>query len=167
MTIRVLSAMLSISVIFTACRRDRTNEFDVFDPDYISPPAGDAAVIGVYYDPYGYLVGVQVGMLFVEECPRSFSIEHIFYAADTPLDTMGMTITSGTGSYGIEIYSNGPWPIGSYSLRYYWGDIAVGACVFNVVDMDGRLVVEGFDSRRPRPVTGPSYRKDVDLTVGD
>jgi len=140
---------LLLSVIFCllSCR-ERTNQFDICDDDFVSPPPppiGLAWVTQGYYDPNtGYLVGVQIEVDFVEEFERTLSITHIFYQDISERLHEDFAIKNGTTSYTIDIiYASGHFPIGSYCLKIYFAEIAIGACPFSVVAKDNHLVIEG------------------------
>lgn len=53
-------------------------------------------------------------------------------------------VTTGITRYAVDIY--GPYEVGDYCLKIYFGGMPIGSCPFSIVDETGGLIVEG-DSR--------------------
>jgi len=149
MKIKFLCILLIGILAFTGCKRDRTNQFDVCNEDFTTPPPLWYGWVpyGYYYQ--GYLVGVQIEFVFAEGFARTLGIKHIFYQNGSECLNQDFPIESGTESYTISINYGGPMPLGEYCLKLLFGEISVGAAKFSVVDTSGKLVIQGTSNYLP------------------
>jgi hypothetical protein len=70
---------------------------------------------------------------FIENLTRNVPITHVFYEDVTERLRIGFGIEPGTRTYSIAIYYGGPFPLGEYNLRLFWGEIGIAVCMFSVV----------------------------------
>ena len=140
--------MLALLLLLLSCR-ERVSQLDIMSDDFVSPPPIDAEVTGLYYQG-GYLVGIQFTMLFAEPCEGNVDVTNVFFQDISERLRTVSTIRTGDQQYVLEIF--GPYELGDYSLRLFFGEIAIGARIFSIVQENGRMVIDdvlevrkGFD----------------------
>lgn len=141
---KVQIKILGLILLFLISCRERNNMFDVGSDGFIPPPPIDNTwVSALYYDPSsGYLIGVQIQIDFAEAFEKDLVISHEFYQDISIRTEFNADITTGTTSYAVEIY--GPYEVGGYRLKIYFGGMPIGSCPFSIVGETGRLIVEGI-----------------------
>jgi hypothetical protein len=136
---RLIYILPTIILCLVTCR-ERTNLFDIHDEDFTAPPHIWAAwVSGVYYDIYGNLCGVRMQIDFTDRFEKDLPLYHEFYEGTSLRTEIEFTGQLGTIAYAVEVF--GPYGVGDYYLKIFFGEIPIGACYFRVVLNDGRLEI--------------------------
>jgi hypothetical protein len=131
-------------ITFSLSCRERTNIFDIGADDFVSPPhLGQLEIDSTYYDPHdSTLIGIKFIVPCTEPFQRTLPLVHRLYYSDTIM-LLEHTADVPEGTILYSIYVFGPYELGEYSLRHYFGEMPIGAGFFRVVDWPGRLIVEG------------------------
>ncbi|MGB3477723.1 MAG: hypothetical protein WBB67_01025 [bacterium] len=146
--------LLPLIIFCIVSCRERTNVFDILDEDFMAPPhIWDTWVSGVYYDPYGYLVGVRMQIDFTDRFEKALPLYNEFYQDVSLRTEVQVDAGIGTITYSVEIF--GPYEVGDYCLKIYFGEMPIGACRFDVISDDGRLTIQNVSTYTmdlPKPI---------------
>ena len=142
---RLFYTLPIIIFCFMTCR-DRTSLFDIRGEDFTAPPhIWDTWVSGVYYDVYGQLCGVRMQIDFTDRFEMDLPLYHMFYHETSLRNEIEFVIEIATLAYSVEVF--GPYQVGDYYLKIYFGEIPIGACYFRVVSNDGRLEIQNVEQQ--------------------
>jgi len=139
-----IKMMLALILLLLSCR-ERVSQLDIMSDDFVSPPPTDAEVTGLYYQA-GNLVGIQFTMLFAEASQGNVDVTNVFFQDISERLRTVTTIHTGDQHYVIEIF--GPYELGDYSLRQFFGEIAIGARIFSIVQEKGQMVIHSVPEVR-------------------
>ncbi len=137
--------LVCFMAVFFSCH-ERNNIFDVGADDFVPPPHITQLFLNrLYYDTQdSILVGIRFLLPCTEAFERTLPITHRLYYSDTVmLVEHTEEVLSGTWAFYVEIF--GPYEVGMYSLRHYFGGLPVGAGYFGVVPGPPGLTVEGVN----------------------
>ncbi len=132
--------LLSLFLFSAISCHERNNIYDIGNDNFVAPPHLDAWPAVLYYDPQGYLVGIGFQIEFTAQATRNFVIHHSFYQDISLRTNFETEVTRGSIGYTVDIF--GPYEIGPYSLRFNFGGVAIGACIFEIVAENDVLVVK-------------------------
>jgi hypothetical protein len=143
---KYLKILLLILIFLSACR-ERVNQFDPQSESFRSPPpifftwptAG-------WYNADGYLVGIRIQVDFVESFPSTLSIMNILYRGANELTRTGVVVPDGYDSYTVDLIYGSIMDLGDYCVQIYFGEMAIGSCVFTVIALNGNLVIDGVST---------------------
>ena len=136
-----LSYIVPIIMLCMITCRERTSLFDIQDEDFIAPPhVWDTWVSYVYYDVYGQLCGVRMQIDFTDRFEKDLPLYHEFYQGTSLRTEIESTAELGILAYSVEVF--GPYEVGDYYLKIYFGEIPISACYFRVILSDGQLEIE-------------------------
>lgn len=143
---RNLKLFLLLLCVITC--RERTNLFDPGNENFTAPPPFWYAMpTAGWYTQQGYLIGIQLEVNFVDQFSRSLPIENIMYQGISELASAGIAVPLGASSYEVDLISSSIMDVGDYSVEIYFGEIAIGSCLFSVVeDTANRLIVENVST---------------------
>ncbi len=137
-------------LLLLSCR-ERNNIYDIGSDGFTYPPhIWVAWPIGGWYDSLGYLVGVRVEVNFTDNFEKSLPLWHEFYYENNLLTEFEFIVRSGNDTYYVDIF--GPYVIGFYDLKIYFGDCPIGACKFEVTPFNDRTTLYGM------PILGNSAK---------
>lgn len=105
------------------------------------PPIALAWPTEAFYDTTGQLIGIRIQIDFADEFEKNLILTHMFYQDISLRTEFDLEVNTGTISYAVEIY--GPYQVGDYCLKIYFGEMPIGSCPFSIVSETGRLIVEG------------------------
>jgi len=137
---KIAIASLTLLLFAALSCHERNNIYDIGNDSFESPPHLDAWPAVGYYDPQGYLVGIGFQIEFTDQVKRNFVIHHSFYQDMSLRTNFKMDVIRGSIGYTVDIF--GPYEIGPYSLRFNFGGMAIGACIFEVIQGNGVLVIQ-------------------------
>jgi len=136
-----LLMLLALVASWISGCHERTNVFDILDEDFKTPPhIWLAYASGAYYDTLGYLIGVHIDINFTDDFEKTLPLYHEFYQDVSLRLEIDYDAPVGTNSYYVEIF--GPYEVGEYCLKIYFGNIPIGACLFQVVSEGDRLKIK-------------------------
>jgi hypothetical protein len=152
--------ILPIIILCLVTCRERTNIYDICDEDFVAPPHIWAAWVSVvYYNANGLLCGVRMQIDFTDPFEKNLPIYHQFYEGTSLRTEIEYTANTGTKVYSVEIF--GPYTVGEYYLKIFFGEIPIGACYFEVIDNDGVLEIENISQRLFTPQTPESWYGEI------
>jgi hypothetical protein len=138
---RRLFFIMAIIILCVVSCRERTNVFDINSEDFMAPPhIWDTWVSYAYYDIYGQLCGVRMEIDFTDRFGKDLPLYHEFYEGTSLRTEVEFIAEYGTLAYYVEIY--GPYQVGDYYLKIFFGEIPIGACAFRVVSDNGVLKIQ-------------------------
>src|SRR4030042_3579907 len=136
-----LLLMMVFLLLLLSCR-ERNNIFDIGSDGFTYPPhIWLAWATGGWYDPYGYLVGVRIEVDFTDKFEKSLPLWHEFYCEKNLMTEFEFVMENGKNVYYVDVF--GPYVVGFYDLKIYFGDIPIGACKFEVVPFNSRTTLKG------------------------
>jgi hypothetical protein len=118
------------------------------------PHIWDTWVSAAYYDIYGNLCGVRMQIDFTDRFEKDLPLYHEFYEGASLRTEIEFTGQLGITAYSVEVF--GPYVLGDYYLKIFFGEIPIGACYFRVVSSDGRLEIQNV-SQQTTDVPKPDY----------
>ena len=141
-------ALFLVCILVVISCHERNNIFDVGADDFVPPPHITQLFLNRLY--YGTQDSMLVGIRFLLPCTEAFEktlpITHRMYYSDTVmLVEHTEEVPEGTRAFYVEIF--GPYEVGMYSLRHYFGGLPIGAGYFGVVAGAAGLTVEGVNER--------------------
>ena len=83
----------------------------------------------------------------------------MFYQDISLRTEFDLEVNTGTTSYAVEIY--GPYQVGDYCLKIYFGGMPIGSCLFSVVADTSRLIVEGVSRYETTSHTSDEWHYSV------
>lgn len=150
---------LALVILLLSCR-ERVSQLDIMSDDFVAPPPIDAEVTALYYQS-GYLVGIQFTMLFAEPCEGNVDVTNVFFQDISERLRTVTTIRTGDQQYVLEVF--GPYELGDYSVRIFFGEIAIGARIFSIVQDNGQMVIENAPEVR-KVLDEPQEWRAVDFS---
>ena len=107
----------------------------------LPPPIALAWSKEAFYDTTGQLIGIRIQIDFADEFEKNLILTHMFYQDISMRTEFDLEVNTGITHYVVDIY--GPYEVGDYCLKIYFGGMPIGSCLFSVVADTGRLIVEG------------------------
>ena len=135
-----------VSIIMLISCHERSNIFDIGADDFVPPPHITQLFLNrLYYDAQdSILVGIRFLLPCTEAFERTLPITHRLYYSDTVmLVEHTEEVPLGTWAFYVEIF--GPYQVGMYSLRHYFGGLPIGAGFFGVIEGADGMTVEGVE----------------------
>ncbi len=157
----ILKACLFILFFVFCSERNRTNQYDVTSKGFAAPPCCYTWGQPVY-DPYGYLVAVQIGIEYTDPMPKTLSFDYKFIVNGDNVLNVSYPVNEGETSFGIEIhYGGNPFPLGDYCLKIYWGEFGYGAFAFKVISTNGVAKYKGSVQYDETKIPSDWYKIDL------
>jgi len=148
-------------ILITACNRDRISQYDIQADNFHGPTAVNTTGGSPIYDPNsGLLVGVEVVYIFCDPFPKALGLTHILYEAGFAADSAGFVFPANTDRYTIYVYNPYGIPVGSYSVKCFFGGWPVAGFMFDVVSRGA-----GTEFRAKSQVTPDTLPLDPDLIL--
>jgi hypothetical protein len=150
--------VLFIFIMWLVSCHERNNIFDVGADDFIPPPHITQLFLNrLYYDTQdSMLIGIRFLLPCTEAFEKTLPITHRLYYSDTVmLVEHTEDVPLGTWAFYVEIF--GPYEVGMYSLRHYFGGLPIGAGFFGVIEGADGLTVEGVDVHEYRSWSGQDW----------
>ncbi|MGB3341195.1 MAG: hypothetical protein WBB37_06910 [bacterium] len=139
---------LGLFLFFSISCHERNNMFDPGSDDFTPPPAIiQAKADTAYWNPQGYLIGVNFDVYFIEDFEKETVLHNVLYVFEdtNKIEMTGFNITLNQGDYFYtqDVYAN--YDIGIFGLIIYFGGVPIGAATFAIVDDNGAMVIQPIE----------------------